>query len=126
MAWNDVKAEGPDIERVVIDHLTPLVPGLVGATLPATWTPAAGAFTGVAVDGTPADVWPVAVKALVRVTCWDASHGAALRTAWAACNALQSLGRVQLVSTPEKANDPDNRAPLVSFAAYVQLRTSAL
>jgi hypothetical protein len=75
-------AVAPDAERVTIDYLKPALIArsqdvTVGVDIPTTWTTATKPHVQVALDGTPLVIYPITVRATVRLTAWAGSTTAA-------------------------------------------------
>lgn len=113
-----------DLERALVDYLTPLIaglPGFAGATvgvgLPTGWSTGSPPHVSVFDDGgTEARSWtgdPLVETATVRVTAWANTPTRA--------KTLARLARRALLEYPARpgarvvaAQDPDSRAPIAS------------
>lgn len=63
----------PDVERLTVDYLTPLLDASVGVGVPGSWTPSSGDHVQVALDGTFLPDHPVGARCTVRLVAWSST-----------------------------------------------------
>lgn len=120
----------PDAERLVLEHLEPLLAEDVGIKVPADWKPGSTNHLQVVLDGTPVVHRFVAQLATIRLTARCATPTEA--------KALAQLGLAYLVAGgwpdgitnavpltgPLPARDPQTLAELASVTARVTVRST--
>lgn len=124
-----------DPERIVIDYLTPLVPGLpagyetatVGVGLPDRWTTASPPHIGVFCDHVD-PTHPLRVPCLMRLTTWADTPTKAKRLCRLAESAMlahpggEQVWAVRPGAGVVGGQDPDNKAPLATCTVTVELK----
>lgn len=121
----------PDVERVIVDHLTGAITGVpVSVGVPSGWTPAQGTRLQVALDGTPVTEWPVTRHHTVRVT----AHAANTTAAKAAASAAESflcatpwpagVASIRPLTSLFPARDPDTNTEVASITVQVICRST--
>lgn len=134
-----ILATVPDVCKLVIDYLTPLLIShgedvTVDDALPDGWTVASKPHILVALDGTPDANYPVSANASVRVTafCKTTGRGRAEHLAILCQGLLLShsggggISGIQFLSGALPAKDPDTKAAMSFIAVRVKLRYSKL
>jgi hypothetical protein len=121
----------PDVERAVIDYLTPLFTGraTVGIKLPAGWTTASTPHLVVRSDGTPTMRYPVMARPTVRITSWSSSATTAKNLAREAQGHLcahpgdDRIKGVRALTGELPAFNPDHQAEQAAVTCRVVLRS---
>ncbi len=118
--------EVPDVERSTVQLLDSLTTHTVGVNLPDAWSAGSATFVQVQWDGTPSAVWPVLVRATVRVTVFAGSPTVAKGVAARCQGLLLAEDAYTFLTGILPARDPDTRAPIASFTVRCTARTAPI
>lgn len=122
----------PDAERLVVDHLTPLLTADVGVAVPKDWKPTSTPHVQVAWDGTPQVDRFIAQHPTIRLTARAATPTAAKALAQqASAHAIAGpwpagITNVTPLTGPFPARDPQTKAELASVTLRVTVRSTPL
>ena len=122
----------PDVERLVVDWLNPLLTEQVGVAVPSTWKPTSPPFLQVASDGHPTNSWPVTMTATVRLVARASTTTIAKALAAKAQGLLCShpggggIAGASPLTGPLPARDPETEAELAAVTCSVILRSTPI
>lgn len=123
----------PDAERLMVDHLGPLLPAAtVAVGVPADWTGDSDDHLQVELAGTPLVLHPFAQRATVRLIARarttsgakalaQLAHGHALAGDWP-----EGISNVRPLTGPTPARDPETEAELATVTVQVTLRSEPI
>lgn len=123
----------PDAERLMVDHLEPLLDGAtVSVGVPADWNPDDTDHLEVELDGTPTVVHPIAQKATLRLVARartatrakelaQLAHGHALAGDWP-----DGITNVRTLTGPTPARDPKTNAELAAVTVQATVRSTPI
>lgn len=132
-----VEAQPRDVERLVIDYLEDVIADhdpdvTVGLGVPRGWGPSQFPHLEVVSDGEPLNLWPVAMRATIRLT----ARAATTSDAKALCalafgllcahNGDEAIVQTSPLTGVLDARDPDTHVEIASATVRVTCRTEPI